>query len=56
MAGQQTLPFQTKPHDSLRLGLPALREDALPKHPVEVIQQESKQKVRPQGAYVTKRL
>lgn len=32
------LPFQSRPHDTLRQGLPALREDALPRHPVETIQ------------------
>lgn len=32
------LPFQARPHDALRDGLASLREDALPRHPVETIQ------------------
>ena len=38
------LPFLTKPHDTLRLGLSHLKEDAAAKHPVEIIQLESKAK------------
>jgi hypothetical protein len=41
------LPFQSKPHDSLRLGLPALREEVLPKHPVQLIQEQGLQQVCP---------
>ncbi|GFH32335.1 proteasome maturation factor UMP1 [Haematococcus lacustris] len=36
------LPFLAQPHDSLRLGLPSLKEDVAPKHPVEVIQIQGK--------------
>lgn len=36
------LPFQAKPHDALRMGLASLKEDALPKHPVDNIQKEYK--------------
>ena len=32
------LPFLSAPHDNLRHGLPALKADALPTHPVEAIQ------------------
>jgi hypothetical protein len=32
------LPFLSAPHDNLRHGLPALKADALPSHPVEAIQ------------------
>jgi hypothetical protein len=35
------LPLIAKPHDTLRMGLPALKEDAAPKHPVQVIQERS---------------
>lgn len=35
-----SLPFQARPHDTLRQGLPALKEEAaIGKHPVEVIQE-----------------
>jgi proteasome maturation protein len=39
---QQGLPFQSSAHDTLRNGLCNLREDALQKHPVEVIQESSR--------------
>lgn len=32
------LPFQNKPHDAMRHGLASLKEDAMQKHPVNVIQ------------------
>ncbi|KAG2451637.1 hypothetical protein HYH02_003417 [Chlamydomonas schloesseri] len=41
-----TLPFQYQSHDSLRLGLPSLKEDAAVKHPVEIIQLESRQRAQ----------
>ena len=40
------LPFLSAPHDNLRHGLPALKADALPSHPVEAIQRN----VRPRRA------
>lgn len=40
-----SLPYQVTTHDSLRLGLPSFKEDAMLKHPVELIQQESKKQV-----------
>lgn len=45
------LPFQVPSHDSMRLGLPAFKEDAAMKHPVEVVQAESRKEVRvlPEG-------
>lgn len=46
----KSLPFQVQSYDTLRLGLPSLKEDALPKHPVELIQQESKKQVRMLGS------
>jgi proteasome maturation protein len=40
---QQTgLPFQAAPHDALRQGLCNLREDVLPRHPVDVIQEAAR--------------
>jgi proteasome maturation protein len=43
MATDHTLPFQAVPHDSLRQGLPALKEvSAVGRHPVEVIQEASR--------------
>ncbi|KAI8476147.1 MAG: proteasome maturation factor UMP1 [Monoraphidium minutum] len=36
------LPFQSRPHDTLRQGLCNLREDALPRHPVEMIQEAAR--------------
>jgi proteasome maturation protein len=42
MAGME-LPFQSRPHDALRQGLASLREDALPRHPVEIIQEAGRQ-------------
>ena len=44
MAGE--LPFQSRPHDTMRQGLCNLREDVLPRHPVETIQQAG----RPEAA------
>lgn len=41
----ETMLFQAAPHDALRLGLPALKEGVLPKHPVELIQQDSRTNV-----------
>ena len=35
-----SLPFHAAPHDSLRLGLPSLREDAISTHPVQGIQEQ----------------
>eukprot|EP00775_Hariotina_reticulata_P004749 gene4749-4999_t len=35
------LPFQAQAHDSLRNGLASLKEDALHKHPVQVIQENT---------------
>lgn len=35
------LPFQSVPHDALRLGLAALKEDTAVAHPVQAIQHES---------------
>ena len=35
---QEALPFLTKPHDALRLGVRSLKEDASVLHPVEAIQ------------------
>lgn len=43
---EPSLPFQVVQHDSLRMGLPALKEEALPKHPVEEIQESSRAQVR----------
>eukprot|EP00983_Pelagomonas_calceolata_P081079 1155415-Pelagomonas_calceolata.AAC.2 len=40
-----SLPYQVVSHDTLRQGLPSLKEDAMLKHPVELIQQESKKQV-----------
>ncbi|KAF5841054.1 proteasome maturation factor UMP1 [Dunaliella salina] len=37
-----SLPYQVVSHDTLRQGLPSLKGDAMLKHPVELIQQESK--------------
>ena len=45
MAGQvvvEELPFQSRPHDAMRLGLASLKDDALSLHPVATIQQELK--------------
>jgi proteasome maturation protein len=39
MDQEQGLPFQSRPHDALRQGLCNLREDVLPRHPVDVIQE-----------------
>jgi proteasome maturation protein len=36
---QAGLPFQSAPHDALRQGLCSLREDVLPPHPVQTIQE-----------------
>ncbi len=44
MEVQGALPFQSKHHDALRLGLASLKEDAAIKHPVEAIQREHKQR------------
>jgi hypothetical protein len=33
-----SLAMHSAPHDALRLGLPALKEDAAPRHPVDEIQ------------------
>jgi len=30
--------MQTAPHDALRLGLPSLKEDVAPRHPVDEVQ------------------
>jgi hypothetical protein len=30
--------MQTAPHDALRLGLPTLKEDVAPRHPVDEVQ------------------
>ena len=38
MDQQPALPFQSRAHDAMREGLCSLREDALPRHPVETIQ------------------
>mmetsp|Transcript_5198 Transcript_5198/g.14915 ORF Transcript_5198/g.14915 Transcript_5198/m.14915 type:complete len:139 (+) Transcript_5198:235-651(+) len=38
MDGGSSLPVQQVPHDSLRQGLPALKDDAEVSHPVEAIQ------------------
>lgn len=35
------LPYLAAPHDNLRAGLPALKADALPCHPVEAIQKQA---------------
>ena len=35
---QEALPFLTKPHDALRLGVRSLKEDASVSHSVEAIQ------------------
>jgi proteasome maturation protein len=43
MASEQGLPFLTAPHDSIRQGLPSLKEDIGSKHPVEVVQTSHKQ-------------
>jgi len=40
-----SLPYQVVSHDSLRHGLPAFKEDAMVKHPVDLLQQESKKQV-----------
>lgn len=37
-APSPSLAMQAAPHDALRLGLPALKEDAAPRHPVDEIQ------------------
>lgn len=50
MDGQAGLPFQSRPHDALREGLCNLREDALPRHPVEIIQSAA----RPGGPVASK--
>ncbi|KIZ02979.1 hypothetical protein MNEG_4981 [Monoraphidium neglectum] len=44
------LPFQSRPHDSLRQGLCNLREDVLPQHPVQTIQESG----RPEAAIAGK--
>ncbi|EFJ39753.1 hypothetical protein VOLCADRAFT_84810 [Volvox carteri f. nagariensis] len=44
MEAQPALPFQSKAHDALRLGLVSLKEDATVRHPVEVIQSEHRQR------------
>lgn len=36
------LPFQTQPHDAMRMGLFCLKDEALATHPAESIQQELK--------------
>lgn len=41
MDSSLNLPFQVAAHDPMRNGLASLREDALPKHPVEQIQMEA---------------
>jgi hypothetical protein len=46
MACHSSLPYQVATHDSLRQGLPAFREDAMLKHPVELVQQEAKKQVQ----------
>lgn len=43
------LPFQQKPHDALRLGLASLREDASTRHPVDVIQEQTRLPVQQQN-------
>eukprot|EP00199_Chlamydomonas_sp_CCMP681_P005104 CAMPEP_0119104090 /NCGR_PEP_ID=MMETSP1180-20130426/2397_1 /TAXON_ID=3052 ORGANISM="Chlamydomonas cf sp, Strain CCMP681" /NCGR_SAMPLE_ID=MMETSP1180 /ASSEMBLY_ACC=CAM_ASM_000741 /LENGTH=136 /DNA_ID=CAMNT_0007088761 /DNA_START=75 /DNA_END=485 /DNA_ORIENTATION=+ len=37
----ETMLYQAQPHDAMRMGLAALKEDALPKHPVELIQRDA---------------
>ncbi|GIL50394.1 hypothetical protein Vafri_6619 [Volvox africanus] len=44
MEAEATLPFQSRHHDTLRLGLASLKEDVSVKHPVEVIQREHRQR------------
>lgn len=44
MEAEGALPFQSKPHDALRLGPASLKEDASVRHPVEVIQREDRQR------------
>lgn len=44
------LPFQSQPHDALRQGLCNLREDVLPRHPVEVIQEHGRPNAAASGS------
>ncbi len=41
-----SLPFQERPHDSLRLGLPSLKEDVKTAHPVQIIQETGRSSAR----------
>ena len=38
LAPPPSLAMQTAPHDALRLGLPTLKEDVAPRHPVDEVQ------------------
>jgi hypothetical protein len=44
-AAGSSLPMLMAPHDTMRKGLPALKEDATIKHPMQQLQNESKKQV-----------